>query len=179
MDQEGWEPEWTTKYTEYSDGTIRINSVKLTGFVKTRHRSPQQTQNGPFGFQDGIPTADELRALFGESFKKGFYDPLRANIDRGGYTSRDIINYVQNFNYADLKPTKGNFGLAPVQGSRFAVTDPTGVIVSDFDLFPDNPPNYFGYIGKVTNPGVGLIEVTTPSGYLIQFVVNLEFRLNF
>ncbi|MFM7855781.1 MAG: hypothetical protein ACKO96_28635 [Flammeovirgaceae bacterium] len=130
-------------------------------------------------FQDGIPTADELRELFKDSFIKEFYDPLKANIGKGGYTAQDIINYAQNFNYDDLKPTKGSFGLAPVQGSRFAVTDPGGAFVEDFDLFQHNTPNYFGYMGKVTNPGVGLIEVTTPSGYLIQFVVNLEVRLKF
>jgi hypothetical protein len=35
LDQEGWLPEWSIKYTEYEDGVTRVNSVRLLGFVRT------------------------------------------------------------------------------------------------------------------------------------------------
>jgi RHS repeat-associated protein len=151
-------------------------------WMSSRWNGERTQRHGPFGFQDnGILTQEQLKDYFGESYMEVFHNPLMSKISSGTFSTQDVINYVQDFNYSDIRSKTGPYGLFPVEGGRFHVTDPSGISVLDKDLFHWKGTGiHFGYLGKVSSgelSGQGLIRFTTSSGYMVQFSLRFEGRI--
>jgi hypothetical protein len=162
-----------TIFFYYRKEVIGIRSVYFEG-TDRKQLQQVQTQGDPY------LSKNELIELFRDNFNKEWWDPLETLIRSGSFTSRELIEYVQNFNYSDIFPKNGSWFLAPVQNSMFQVTDPAGNIVDRFDLFKGETGIYPGYLGKIPSgelSGRGLFEFTTSSGFIIKFSIILEGRL--
>jgi hypothetical protein len=86
---EGWLPEYTIKYTEYSDGVARVNSVKLTGYVKRgdgsggrQSRGPEDTQGGLSLFNIIHYTIDQVLAMHGYGSRQAYLFPTESAASR-------------------------------------------------------------------------------------------------
>ncbi len=172
----------TIVFDPKNGGVVIVVHQEIFDHAKNLLQGVGQTQETGLGFQDnGTLTVEQLQKYFEENYRKLFHDPLMNAIKSGTYSTQDVINYVQNFNYADIASKKGPYTLVPVTGGRFQVTDPSGSTVMNTDLFLDRGDGiYFGYQRKIMSGelrGEGVIEFTTSSGYLVQFTLRFEGRL--
>jgi RHS repeat-associated protein len=163
---------YVDSYTDWYSSTGAYMDTQYNG---TRFEPLKLTQGDPY------LSRAELIDLFRDNFNKEWWDPLESRIRGGSFTSRDVIEYVQNYNYSDIFPKTGSWSLNPVEGGVFQVTDRLGNLVDRFDPFQGYGPGLFpGYLGKIASgelSGRGLVEFTTSSGFTIKFSIILEGRL--
>lgn len=94
-------------------------------------------------------------------------NPLRERFSGKGYDPNEVVKWVEEFDFDKLNDSKGtSLKIRPLHG-RFAVETPSDTKTYTFDTELFNVPKFYWPALKYQ------------SGYLIQFVVNLEFRLNF